>query len=106
MMIDEKILEQITLSDIPKSHRDIAEMIGLESFIKLCKYCSGDEIYFPMVKSVSRKIRNRLIKEEYNGYNKKELSQKYNLSLTQIKKIIKHSNSAWFLYLKKEIPPL
>ena len=33
--------------------------------------------------------RNRRVKKEYNGYNLKELAEKYNLTTVQIRNILK-----------------
>ena len=55
----------------------------------LSNYARGDELYFPKVENVVSPARNRRIKKEFNGYNGKELADKYNLTVKQIQNIMK-----------------
>lgn len=92
-MDDNELLKNVHVSDIPETYQPVISLIGLDNFLKLCQYAMGDELYFPMHKSVLCSTRNRLILQEYNGYNLGELSKKYNLTVKQIKNILKGSNS-------------
>lgn len=87
-----ELMEQVELSDIPEKHQPVVSLIGLDNFLKLCKHTVGDSLYFPMSESILRKARNRLIIQEYNGYNLSELSKKYDLTKKQIKNIVKAQN--------------
>lgn len=49
----------------------------------------GDELYFPKTENIIAPARNRRIKKEWNGYNSKELAEKYNLTTKQIGNILK-----------------
>lgn len=82
-------LQYILPSDIPESSQAVVDLIGIEAFVKLCEYFMGDEFYFPTVDTIFRKTRNRLIIQEYNGYNIKLLSKKYRLTTVQIHSILK-----------------
>lgn len=84
-------LKNVDVSDIPESYRPIVSLIGLDNFLKMCRYAMGDEIYFPMQESILRNTRNRLILQEYNGYNLAELSRKYSLTAKHISNIIKET---------------
>lgn len=88
------MMQYLTADDVPDQYQHIIELIGIESFMKLCKYSMGDEIYFPMPDTVLKNTRNRRIIMEYDGHNIKELSAKYNLTLNQIKNITKGSNNS------------
>ncbi len=88
--IQKELASELTIEDIPDSHRPIVELIGLEKFILLCEYAMGDELYFLRVDKILMPARNRRIRKEYNGYNKKELAQKYDLTIQQIKNIIRN----------------
>lgn len=92
LMDNDVLLENVDLLDIPDTYQPVISLIGLDNFLKLCKYAMGDDLYFPMPESVLRKTRQRLIIQEYNGYNLSELSKKYNLTKKQIKNIVKGSN--------------
>lgn len=91
-MDKDELLNHVDVIDIPENYQPIVNLIGLDNFLRLCQYAGGDEIYFPMYKSILCGTRNRMILQEYDGYNLKELSEKYNLTVNQIKNILKGSN--------------
>lgn len=84
-----ELIAETTLEDISDSYRGVVEIIGIENFIKLSDYARGDELYFPKVENIIAPARNRRIKKEWNGYNSKELADKYNLTTKQIGNILK-----------------
>lgn len=83
------LIDETTLEDIAESYRPVVEIIGIEKFIELSEYAKGDELYFPKLENVLAPARNRRIKKEWNGYNMKELADKYNLTTKQIGNILK-----------------
>lgn len=86
------LLRNVNESDVPETYRPVVSLIGMESFLKLCQYAMGDELYFPMQKTILRNTRNRLIIQEYNGENLSELSRKYNLTLKRARDIIESAD--------------
>ncbi len=84
-----ELIAETTLEDISENYRPVVEIIGIEKFIELSDYAKGDELYFPKVENVIAPARNRRIKKEWDGYNSKELAEKYNLTLKQIGNILK-----------------
>lgn len=87
-LLDE-LIEDTTIEDIGERYREIVDLIGIRKFILLSNYARGDELYFPKVENVVSPARNRRIKKEFNGYNSKELADKYNLTIKQIQNIMK-----------------
>ena len=87
--MDNNLLEFVVEADIPESYQPVVSLIGMENFLKLCRYAMGDELYFPMQESILRNTRKRLIIQEYTGDNVIELSRKYNLTQTRVRGIIK-----------------
>ena len=87
--MDNNLLEFVVETDIPEPYQPVVSLIGMENFLKLCRYAMGDELYFPMQESVLRNTRKRLITQEYTGDNVIELSRKYNLTQTRVRGIIK-----------------
>ncbi len=91
--MDENMLRELVgetrLEDIAERYRDIVAIVGIEKFVELSNYARGDEIYFPKVENIVSPARNRRIKKEYNGFNDKELADKYNLTIKQIWNILK-----------------
>ncbi len=84
-----ELLGETTLDDIPERYRDIAEIIGIEAYAKLSDYARGDKIYFPKVETIVMSARNRHIRKEYNGYNQKELAERYDMTIQQVNNILK-----------------
>lgn len=85
----EGLIAETTLEDIAETYRPVVEIIGIDLFVRLSDYARGDELYFPKVENVIAPARNRRIKKEWNGYNSKELAEKYNLTVKQIGNILK-----------------
>ncbi len=80
---------KVRIDDLPENQREIAEVIGLESYLKLSKYFGGGEnLYVSKYSNIIVLARNREIKERYNGYNIRQLAREYMLSERQIRIII------------------
>lgn len=81
-------IEKIDLSMLPEEYKETAEVIGVESFLKLCAHCGGSNLYIPKMDRVTRHIRDAKIQKEFDGGNYKELARKYKLSENHIRKIV------------------
>lgn len=81
------MLEELTLEDIPKTHKDIAEYIGIDAFKKLVELLGGSSLYIPKEASLTRPIRNRVIRETFNG-DYRVLARKYDISEAQVRNIL------------------
>lgn len=79
--------QELTKDDLPELYCLIANEIGFENTLKLAKLLGGSYIYFNKIESIERPLRDRHIREEFNGYNYKELAKKYNLTEIQIRNI-------------------
>lgn len=84
-----KLVEETTLDDISETYRPVVKIIGIELFIELSEYARGDQLYFPKTETIIAPARNRRIKAEYNGYNEKELADKYELTVRHVSNILK-----------------
>ena len=71
---------KIHLDDLIGTQREIAEVIGIESYIRLCKVFGGDNIYIQKYSELQKIERNAEIKAKYNGYNSYQLAREYDLS--------------------------
>lgn len=85
----EDYIPYMLYSDIPEAYQPVVDMIGMDSFLKLCILSGGTTIYVPIADTIIRKARNRMILQEYNGYNTKMLSRKYGISERWIKNVVK-----------------
>lgn len=82
------MIEKITIKEIPQNNQDIAQLIGVENFKKLVKYMGGSSIYIPKEQTLTLSLRNKNIKQEFNG-DIKILSRKYQITQSQIRNILK-----------------
>ncbi|KYG90336.1 hypothetical protein A0U40_18565 [[Bacillus] sp. KCTC 13219] len=84
-------------------HKEIASVIGVEAFLKLCDYCGGANLYIPKRESVIRYIRDTTIKEEFDGGNYRKLAVKYNLSESHIRNIVAKSDAKHLVHKQTDI---
>lgn len=68
--------------------RAIAEEIGVDNLLKLSLLVGGTAFYMPRKERILRPLRDRKIREEYNGYNTAELSRKYGVSQRWVQQIV------------------
>lgn len=85
------MIENLSKKDLPNSLRDLADIIGIKAFIEIIRYCGGSSIYVPNENSILKPIRNRLIKENFNGNNYKYLSKEFKISEMQVRNIINNN---------------
>lgn len=79
----------IRLTDLQDTQREIAELIGIDNYIKLSRRFGGDgSLYIQKYSEITKNARNREIRQKYNGYNIPMLANLYNLSERQIRTIV------------------
>lgn len=81
-------MEGVPLDKLPEQHRRLAELIGVEATVALCKEYGGTPLYIPKVDALIAAQRDQQIKAEYNGYNLDKLAHKYNLATRTVRRII------------------
>ncbi|MGL5753849.1 MAG: Mor transcription activator family protein [Paraclostridium sp.] len=87
--MDEKIVGFIKVEDVPEGCRDLVDVFGMDVFISLIEYCGGSSLYLPSKGSVVKKARNRVIREEFDGGNFRDLSVRFGISDMQVRKIVR-----------------
>lgn len=81
--------ENFDINDLTGEQKAIAEVIGMEAYIKLAKVYGGcDSIYIAKIDKLQNAKRNKKIVSEFNGYNYQTLAEKYGLSTRMIREII------------------
>ncbi len=85
------MLDYLTKEDLPESLRDVVDVIGMDSVKELIRLAGGSSLYIPSENSVTKPVRNKIIKEAFNG-NYKELSRKFGISEVQVRNIVNLSN--------------
>ena len=78
----------IELDDVPFDLREKIELIGMQNFIKVCRFYGGRSVYVSLYKNLLIKDRNRKIVAEYNGKNLDQLRLKYSMSNSQLKRVL------------------
>lgn len=85
------IEEIITIDDLSEPYYTIAQELGIEVAFAIAKLFGGAQIYFPTLeKHCNIKLRDSII-EEFDGYNFRELSQKYGYTERWIREIVKEN---------------
>jgi Mor family transcriptional regulator len=67
----------------------LIEIVGEKKFIEILKIYGGQNVYFPLYKSIIRDSRNVEIVKRFNGYNAKSLACEYNVSVSHIRRIVR-----------------
>jgi Mor family transcriptional regulator len=75
--------------EVSELFAQIIDEIGLDNAKKISRIAGGGNLYIPMVETIERPLRDRQIKEEFTGYNFRELAIKYNKSESTIREICK-----------------
>lgn len=82
-------IKELTPSMLPDGmHRQIAEKIGIENLLELSELVGGTTFYVQQKKKILRPLRDKKIREEYNGFNAAELSKKYDVSERWVRQLI------------------
>lgn len=86
-------MKELTLSDIPEQHQQVASFMGIEKFIQFCIMFGGSNIYFPTIKTLKNFNRNDEIIELYYKHKKSvnEIARQYNISANYVRYILKKS---------------
>ena len=82
------MINYLSKEDLPILLQDLVDLIGIENFIKLIKVYGGSSLYIPNENSILKPIRNRLIKEYFNGHNYKQLAKEFKISEMQVRNIV------------------
>lgn len=67
---------------------DLAELVGIEAMIKIVEMFSGSMLYIPKMESVLAPIRDRHIREEFDGTNSRKLAIRYNVSESWVFRVV------------------
>lgn len=78
----------LLLDELDEEKQEVARLIGLENYRKLMEAYGGVYLYIPKTDRMKRTERNEKIRAEFNGYNYRELAQKYELTEVTIRSIV------------------
>ncbi len=86
---EEDLFEKLTLDDLGKKDREIAEVIGLDALKALSEHFGGNPLYIPMKEQLIKSLKYASIHREYDGGNIRHLSTKYGVSEATIYNIVR-----------------
>lgn len=78
---------QLTAEDLEEPYSTLVAKFGLETTVEIIDLFQGQQIYFPKLENACDVRRRELIREEFDGYNYKELAKKYKLTTRWVRKI-------------------
>ena len=87
----EELLNELSEADAALLGEDcqaLIRAIGLEGFKKLIQEFSGVQLYIPKQEKVCRYLRDKKIRQEFDGSNHKTLAKKYGVTEAWCRKII------------------
>jgi len=88
-----KVLQKVKYGDLSPEQQELANLLGMDTFLKLVEQCGGTNLYIPKAETIGRTARNTMIQAEFNGCNIKALAAKYRLSEVQIRSIVTKKNN-------------
>ncbi|MDE5772110.1 MAG: hypothetical protein K2I06_10890 [Ruminococcus sp.] len=78
----------VSLEQLSGDQRELAEIVGLEAYRKLVANYGGMNLYIYKPETILRELRNSEICDGFNGFNYRELAQKYHLSEKTVREIV------------------
>lgn len=82
------LLEHLQLEHLEGDQLKLAEAIGIEAYRKVVSMYAGSVLYVPTVDKLTIKVRDSLIKNEYTGYNHRDLAIKFGISEQWVRVIV------------------
>ena len=80
-------LEKVAFDDLNDIYGEIANLLGLDAAIAIYNKFRGTQVSFPL-EMLSKEFIFRQIRNDYNGYNIRELATKYGYTEKWIRKIV------------------
>ncbi|ARD64991.1 Mor transcription activator family protein [Eubacterium limosum] len=82
------LMDKLVLEDLTEEQRQMAELIGLENYKKLVHVFGGSSVYIFKESTLIKTLRDKEIKDKFNGRNITELAKMYDLSTKQVRNIL------------------
>lgn len=81
--------EDIDINDLNEQHQELAEIIGIDNLLELASHFGGTQIYIPQMDKLLKNVKYKAIIEEFDGFNIRQLSKKYNVSESTIYRLVR-----------------
>ena len=83
-------MRNIDINEFREPYKSIAEVIGVETMIKLSENFPSVTLYIPTVSELLRQVTYKNIIEEFNGDNIKQLALKYKVSERTVYRVLRN----------------
>jgi Mor family transcriptional regulator len=80
--------EQEIYESVPEYLRELMRVIGVRAALRLAIYHSGQNLYLRKTETDFRRLRDRLIRDEFKGDNVNAICRKYNLARSTVYGIV------------------
>lgn len=81
-------LDELGMDDLVGDQREIAEVVGIESYKNLVRTFGGNDIRIFQAETLIKEKRAEEIRSKYNGRNMVELTKQYGISDRTIRYIL------------------
>lgn len=80
-------MRKLRIQDLPDPYQSIAQKLGMEIAMEIVSMFQGAQVYFPRLENVCNERRKELILEDFDGYNFRELAEKYACTERWVRKV-------------------
>lgn len=84
-----KIATKLQLEDLDPRYQEVADIIGVENYIKLCEYAGGSSIFFPLIRNVVKRHIYSKIHQFGGSMSKQQIARAYGVSRSTVYRIFK-----------------
>ncbi len=82
------IKDKITIEDLDEARQDVASVIGIDNYIKLCEEFGGTSLFFPKMNSLARNSVYKKVIDLKGVMPKKQIAIMLGLSRSTVYKVI------------------
>lgn len=82
------VRDKITINDLDESYQDVASIIGLDNYIKLCEEFGGTRLLLPKIKTLVKNYTYRQVIELKDVMSKEQLARMFDLCEATVYKVI------------------
>lgn len=82
------IKDKITIEDLDEAKQDVAAVIGIDNYIKLCEEFGGTSLFFPKMNSLEKCYSYKKVIELKDIMPKDQIARMLGLSKSTVYKII------------------
>ncbi|MBF0487877.1 MAG: hypothetical protein HQK98_06925 [Nitrospirae bacterium] len=89
-----KWLSDIMIDDLPEKYRQMAELIGIESVLRLEESYQGEQFYFSSLSKLITQKKKEFVKARFTGNNHKELAKEMGFAVRFIYKLLSRTKQS------------